>query len=161
MPGAKILSNRHGLVIALLSVHGCLLAWEAARDSPGWDEVGHLVAGISHWRLGTFDLYPVNPPLVRMVAVVPVLTVGANVNWRLYSAGPGARSEREIRDDFSLENADRFFWLHCLARWACIPFSVLGGTSAFSGPAVCTAKRPACWPSRCGAYRPIFSPTGT
>ncbi len=61
------------LPAALLAIHAGLLAYGAAVHSPSIDEVGHLAAGLSHWQLGRFDLYHVNPPLVRMVAAVPVL----------------------------------------------------------------------------------------
>ena len=63
----------------LLAAHALLLGWGALRHSPPWDEVPHLVAGISHWELGRFDLYRVNPPLVRIVAALPVIVVFVNV----------------------------------------------------------------------------------
>src|SRR5262245_59859559 len=47
------------LVAALLVVHGSLLAWEGWRQSPAVDEVAHLPAGLSHWKLNRFDLYRV------------------------------------------------------------------------------------------------------
>lgn len=115
------------LAAAMLAVHAGLLGWGALRHSPGWDEPGHLVAGISHWQFGTWDLYRVNPPLVRMVAAVPVILAKAKTDWSRYDASVGARSERSIRHDFISENAERVFWLHTMARWMCIPFSLLGG----------------------------------
>ena len=54
-----------------------LVGWIAARKSPVMDEPAHLVPGISHWQFGTFDLYRVNLPLVRMVAAIPVLAADA------------------------------------------------------------------------------------
>lgn len=36
--------------------------------SPTDDETAHLPAGVSYWQFGRFDLYPVNPPLVKLVA---------------------------------------------------------------------------------------------
>lgn len=56
----------------LLLLHTLLIGWIAVRKSPVVDEFPHLVAGISHWEFGTFELYPVNPPLVRMAAALPV-----------------------------------------------------------------------------------------
>ena len=52
-------------VIWVLCMHAALLARSAVQHSPGWDEPGHLVAGVSHWQFAAFDLYRVNPPLVR------------------------------------------------------------------------------------------------
>ncbi len=63
------------LSVYALAAHAGLLAYSAWRHSPVLTEVGQLPAGISHWELGRFDLYRVNPPLVRLVAALPVLQV--------------------------------------------------------------------------------------
>lgn len=73
----------------------------------------------------------VNPPLVRMVATVPVLLAAPKKDWSHYDASVGARSERSIRGDFIAANGERIFWLHTLARWACLPFSLLGAYVCF------------------------------
>jgi len=111
----------------LLFVHAVLLIGEALQHSPCWDEPGHLVAGIGNWQLGMFDLYRVNPPLVRVVATVPVLFARPKNDWIAYDAGVGARSERTIRVHFITANGQRILFLQTLARWACVPFSLLGG----------------------------------
>lgn len=117
----------HRLVAAALCVHAGLLAWGAYRQSPSACEVPQLPAGISHWLTGGFELYRVNPPLVRMIAAVPIFAVGANTNWAQFQGGPGDRPEFPVGDDFVKANGARSFWLYTLARWACIPFSLLGG----------------------------------
>ena len=119
------------LLLVILLTHAILLAWGGACHSPVWDEPGHLLAGVSHWQFGTFDLYRVNPPLVRMVAALPVLAAGVRTDWSNYDPTPGARSERMIRADFVRVNGIRIFWLHTLARWACIPFSVVGAVTCY------------------------------
>jgi hypothetical protein len=103
----------------------------AAVHSPSIDEVAHMAAGLSHWRLGKLDLYHVNPPLVRMVAVVPVLFAEPKYDWSKYSNEPGARSEFDIGRQFITDNGERSFWFFTWARWACIPFSLLGGYICF------------------------------
>jgi hypothetical protein len=115
------------LPAALLLIHASLLSYGAAVHSPCIDEVGHMAAGLSHWKLGRFDLYHVNPPLVRMVAVVPVLWAQPKYDWSQYSDDPGARSEFGIGRQFITDNGERSFWFFTWARWACIPFSLLGG----------------------------------
>src|SRR5688500_3622201 len=65
----------------LLLLHGVLLAIAAAIDSPTANEPGHLVAGVATWQLGRFDLYPVNPPLVRLIAAAPLHFVDAKTDW--------------------------------------------------------------------------------
>ncbi|GIX50057.1 MAG: hypothetical protein KatS3mg132_251 [Limisphaera sp.] len=58
--------------------HVGLLVYAAWSDSmAGDDEGGHLVSGIWHWQSGEFDLYRVNPPLVRLWACWPVREVAA------------------------------------------------------------------------------------
>jgi hypothetical protein len=111
----------------LLAVHAALLAWSAACHSPTLDELGHLAGGVSHWSLGTFDLFRVNPPLVRMTAAIPVHLARPALDWRSVTANKHARCEFAVGRDFFQANGERTFFLLRLARWACIPFSVLGG----------------------------------
>src|SRR5689334_22232145 len=61
----------HLAIAALLVIHTGLLGFMANRDSPTWDEVAHFAAGLNHWYTGTFPLYRVNPPLIRMIATAP------------------------------------------------------------------------------------------
>lgn len=120
-----------GAVVGILLAHGALLAWAASRHSPTWDELGHLVAGISHWQFGAFDVYRVNPPLVRMVGSLPVLLAQPKTDWGRYDATPGSRPEWQLSTDFAAANRMRTLWLIVLARWACIPFSLIGAWFCF------------------------------
>ena len=124
---ARASSKVRWLVVAILAIHAGLLTFAATRHSPNLNEPAHLAAGISHWHFGRFDLYRVNPPLVRMVAALPVLLANPKTDWSAYYEGPGARPEFEIGRDFMSANGERSFWLFFIARWACIPFSLLGG----------------------------------
>src|SRR5947209_7850609 len=103
-------------VILLLAIHAALLAWGASCHSPAIDEVGHLPSGLGHWQQGRFDLYHVNPPLVRMVAALPVLADQPRVDWsdpqQYYT-----RLEFGIGKTFIAENGERSFWYFTLARW--------------------------------------------
>jgi WD40 repeat protein len=103
-----------------------LLAWCAKHDSFTWDETAHLPAGLSHWELGNFDLYRVNPPLVRMVATLPLLLAGYESAWEFYTPDVRGRPEWPVSQRFIEANGIRSFWLLTLARWACLPFSWLG-----------------------------------
>lgn len=123
--------GRLAAVISVLALHATLLAWGAYRDSPTFNEPGHLAAGIEHWQLRTFDLYRVNPPLVRMVAAAPVLAAGTQTDWTHLRDGPGIRMEPEVGKDFIASNGERSLFLVTLGRWACIPFSLLGAIVCF------------------------------
>lgn len=114
-------------LFALLLIHSALLAWGAYSHSPSIDEVPHLVAGLSHWRFGNFDLYRVNPPLVRMVAALPVLFGDPKTDWHSWPHPFYGRAEFTIGSEFIDANGPESFWLFTIGRWACIPFSLLGG----------------------------------
>jgi len=113
--------------VAVCLVHVSLLAYGARVHSPTYNEPAHLVAGLSYWSFGRFDVYSVNPPLVKLVAALPVLAVGCKTDWSSFSSGPGARPEVSLGESFVHANGERSLWLITLPRWACIPFSLLGG----------------------------------
>ncbi|MBF6596556.1 MAG: glycosyltransferase family 39 protein, partial [Thermaceae bacterium] len=119
------------LVPLLLLGHAALLAWGDSRHSPTIDEVGHLPAGLSHWQFGQFDLYRVNPPLVRIVAALPVFLAQPTIDWPPRSQAPSKHTPFHIGSAFIAANGPRSFWYFTLARWACIPFSLLGGYICF------------------------------
>jgi len=118
-------------VFTLLAIHTGLLAYSAYVHSPTLNEPGHLVAGLSHWKFGRFELYRVNPPLVRMVAALPVMAVGYEEDWSGFHEGPGARPVFGMGINFVRANSERSFFLFMIARWACIPFSWLGAVVCY------------------------------
>jgi 4-amino-4-deoxy-L-arabinose transferase-like glycosyltransferase len=118
-------------LLSIIALHCVGLAWMAAVDSPTFNEPAHLVAGLSNWQLGRFNIYSVNPPLVRMVAAVPALLSRARTDWHRFSEEPGARPEFDLAREFIAANGERSLWIITLARWACIPFSVLGAYICF------------------------------
>ena len=118
-------------VIVLLAIHAGLLAYSATRHSPTMLEPALLTAGLSHWEFGRYELYRVNPPLVRMVAALPVMAAGYEADWSGFYESPGARPEFSMGADFIAANGERSIRLFTIARWACIPFSLIGGWFAF------------------------------
>jgi len=121
----------HALVVAIVCVHVGALAWSASRHSPGWDEVGHFSAAISHWEFGRFDLFRVNPPLVRLAAATPLLFAAPRTHWSDFFEAPGTRPEFGMGRQLLAANGRRSFFLFALARWACIPFSLVGAYLCF------------------------------
>jgi hypothetical protein len=119
------------VVAALLVIHTLLLAYSAYVHSPTLNEPAHLVAGLSHWKFGRFDIYSGNPPLVKMVAALPVIAAGYNEDWSGFYTGPGARPESSMGADFVAANGERSFFLFMIARWACIPFSWIGAITCY------------------------------
>lgn len=66
-------------VVGLLLGIFCALSLGAAlQKSPTADESFHLVAGYSYIRWGDFRINPEHPPLVKVLAALPLLTLGTD-----------------------------------------------------------------------------------
>ena len=103
------------------------MAWSASRHSPSVDEVGHMAAGLNHWHTGNFDLYRVNPPLGRLVATLPLAVAGIREPDEKVDSRPPRRPEFFLGKEFVSVHGPRAFWYFTVARWACLPFTLLGG----------------------------------
>ena len=115
------------LILALLLVlHVGLVARVAAVNSPTLDEPAHLSSGMSHWKLGKFDQYRVNPPLVRLVASLPLLLTEFEFDWSYLRGDAYARPEFTTGNRFATISGFRIFKTVMLARWACLPFTLVG-----------------------------------
>jgi len=115
----------------ILMVHGLLLGWIAFVNAPVFDEIAHIPAGLVHWRSGNFDLYRVNPPLMRMIAVVPLLIVDPELGSDTYSVDPYLRPEFSLGTRFIQANRSNALWYFTVCRWAQIPVSIFGGWICF------------------------------
>lgn len=112
---------------AISLIHATLLTWAAVVNSPTTDEVAHVPAGLMHWRTGTFSLYKVNPPLMRMIVTIPLLAASPATNWdHATTNDPYARPEFQVGVDFLNSNASRAFWLFTICRFMQIPVSIFG-----------------------------------
>lgn len=116
-------------IILLMQV--LLLAVSATKHEPVISEATHMPAGLSHLYLGRFGILRVNPPLIRIIATMPAFLSGAKMDWQRYNDSPLVRSEFEVARNFIKVNEDDFHWYFVIARWSCIPFSVLGGYVCF------------------------------
>ena len=76
-------SVRHGLytsvVVLLLGVLVVELTLSVRRESQTWDEACHIFAGYSYWTRGDFGMNPEHPPLVKLLATLPLLHLSLNV----------------------------------------------------------------------------------
>jgi hypothetical protein len=113
----------------LIVLHVCLLAWSAYVHSPALDEWFHLPSGIATWQSGRYDLYRINPPLVRMTAALPVLPYVEADPWEIPRLSSKLRPELIAGDQFLLRYGNHVIWWTTLGRWACIPFSVIGAVA--------------------------------
>jgi hypothetical protein len=93
---AKFYSKVHFALIffCILTPVFFVLISELATRFPVVDEIGHLPAGVSHWKFERFDLYRVNPPLVRGFVTLPAYIYGEEFEWDVfYQSSVGSRAE--------------------------------------------------------------------
>jgi hypothetical protein len=121
------------LLGGILSLYLALAELSLIRENPTVDEVAHLPAGVTYWQKGTFRLYPQNPPLVKLVAALPVVLsdpvmapVYQQPSWTAPEPSPTTFSQT-----FARFNMDRYFELFRLARMTMPLFSILGGLVVF------------------------------
>src|SRR3954469_17299784 len=62
-------------VACLLVILGLQLVLSVRRESQTWDEGDHIYAGYMSWKHADFGLNPEHPPLVKMVAAIPLLNM--------------------------------------------------------------------------------------
>lgn len=62
-----------GAAVVLLVVMGAELFLSVRNASQTWDEGCHIYAGYSYWTRGDFGMNPEHPPLVKLLATVPLL----------------------------------------------------------------------------------------
>lgn len=117
------------LALCVLALHAVLAGHSAYVNALTADEHGHLASGVSYWSRGSFHVYHVNPPLVKMLAAVPVIAAGADLSftaeelnspmWQTSARGFVARNQAHLR------------WYVFLARCVTISISLLGGWLVF------------------------------
>ena len=66
----------HWIAAALLGLLAVLLVTSVRQESQTFDESTHLYAGFEYWKHGDFGVNPEHPPLAKMLAALPVLTMG-------------------------------------------------------------------------------------
>lgn len=126
-PENKTVLDRYAgkYVLFVSVVHLLLLTFGIMVHGPCWDETGHLPAGLSHWYTGNFDVYRVNPPLVRLVATAPVLTQHTLDKWGWNPMYDLSRPEWDLGRQLMEQNGVGYLNLLRIARVACLPFSML------------------------------------
>jgi len=123
LPTGRSLAAAIGLLVA----HGILVGWIGYRNSPNPDEMAHLAAGLLALQHQRLDVYCVNPPLPRMLAALPVTMLEPHTDWGAFDPNPASRCEFELGSALCRANGLKTFWYFAVARWACLPFSMIGG----------------------------------
>lgn len=115
-----------GLSASFAGAHAGLLLLGIFHNFVAVDEVGHVPSGLSHWSGRGFAAYRVNPPLPRMIAVLPVLAARPKTDFRGLDVRPGSRPEWTLGLDFRAANPSRYLDLMRLARLSGVIWSLLG-----------------------------------
>lgn len=66
-------------IASLLAILALELTFSIRRESQTWDEASHIFAGYSYWTRGDFGMNPEHPPLVKLLASIPLLASSLNV----------------------------------------------------------------------------------
>lgn len=114
------------VVVALMVIHALLVSWCSLRSGFAWTEVGLLPAGVIDWRYGTYDVFRVNQPLVRMWATLPVLALNPDVPFAGTLSDPRSRAEWEVGAAMLKVDALAAERNLTIGRLFCLPFSIAG-----------------------------------
>ncbi len=126
-------------VVLLFGLQAWLAVTSLLQENPTVDEIAHMPAGITYWQKGTFKLYHHNPPLVKLVAAVPVVWTAPESTKGLYEPEPG-RGRNAWQDEsqagfgiaFARQNYANYFELFQLARMMMPGFLLIGGLVVFA-----------------------------
>lgn len=66
-------------VVFLLAILALELTLSIRRQTQTWDEASHIFAGYSYWTRADFGINPEHPPLVKLLASIPLLPSSLNV----------------------------------------------------------------------------------
>ena len=120
---------RTPLLVTILLLQAALLLRLGWLTSPNRTELGHFVAARNLWKNQKFDLFHVNPPLVRVLAAWATCHLTTlQDDWNDYSSNPRDRSEWAVSIAFARANDwQDVRYAFFLARAACIPIILFGG----------------------------------
>lgn len=68
-----------GMVIFLLLVMVVEVGLSTRQESASWDEGDHIYSGYMNWKHGEYSLNPEHPPLVKLVATLPLLPLDLKI----------------------------------------------------------------------------------
>ena len=78
VPYSAVLNSRriNLMAVVLLAILALLLFTSVRQQSQTFDESTHLFAGFEYWKHADFGRNPEHPPLVKMLAALPLLSMG-------------------------------------------------------------------------------------
>ena len=87
-----------GAVFLLLLVMVTEVGLSTRQESPSWDEGDHIYSGYMNWKHREYSLNPEHPPLVKLVATLPLLPLDLKIARRQgrYFKGEAYYGGREL-----------------------------------------------------------------
>jgi tetratricopeptide (TPR) repeat protein len=67
------------VLLAVLAILLLELTLSIRRETQTWDEACHIFAGYSYWTRGDFGMNPEHPPLVKLLATLPMVSLSLRV----------------------------------------------------------------------------------
>jgi 4-amino-4-deoxy-L-arabinose transferase-like glycosyltransferase len=116
--------------LGLLVVHVGLVVYGIPHNAATVDEGGHVLAGAMCWQEGAFHVYRVNPPLVKMLAAIPLAYRGSRIEFVPGALGETAWLATHERFMHG-QGADYHNWIF-RARLVMVLFSVAAGALVYS-----------------------------
>ena len=116
--------NKTALAVpAMLVIMGLMCFLSLRVKSPTVDEFAHLPAGYYYWKTGDFSLYGKNPPLIKLLCALPLLTMDISMDPARTYADRGDWRPWIFGTYFMRENADSYDTIFFVGR---IPVVLLG-----------------------------------
>ena len=109
--------------LALLLVLGAELVLSIRQQSQTWDESVHIFSGYQYWRHRDFGANPEHPPLVKLVAALPLLRL--NLKETSVVTGPTKTAHGEAAIQFLYRNNSDADAMLFRARMAASVFTYL------------------------------------
>lgn len=119
------LPNGVDLWSVFILLAGIVVALDSARcHSPTYDETLHVVSGLCYWEHGRWDVYPQNPPLVKLCLAAPLVLSGVEIpsEW----LGPRPAEVHRLGNLFHNRHRDNFDRLYFRCRVVSILFYAWG-----------------------------------
>src|SRR5215204_5253881 len=93
------------LTVLLFAVFAFQLVYHAVRTSVTEDERPHILAGYRYWQCGDFTVNPEHPPLVKLLATIPLTGMDlVGPNWECGSRVTTARESWSAGTSLLLKN---------------------------------------------------------
>lgn len=126
---------KYFLLIALSALLSAILIFQAWQDSGTYDEVAHITAGYTYVYQNDFRLYPDNPPLIKMITVLPWIPIVNSINFpstSKYWTDPKNIDQWSLGREFLYQSGNNADLLIFLSRLPIIGITIALGILVFS-----------------------------